>query len=189
MTEQEAFQIKVDVGPITLDSVIGKHRVYSEDGENCYDEPLTLGQALARRLHQDILVDRDRYNSLKDIVTKIRKEEVTAAVRAEVATAMEEPFRLTNHYGEATGQPVTLRALILAEAQKYFTEKKDGGYQKPSYTAAQVQVAEIVHKEMAKEIEAAIAEEKSKLVASFKATVSELFAKSLTKQATDGVRL
>lgn len=141
------------------------------------DSPLTLADAIVVAAAKELLTGADVL-SVSTRIRQIRDEEIRAQVAAEIQVALAEPFHRTNYYGEGRDQPITLRTLIADEAKKFFTEQRrpHGRYDGPTSTAAQDVVAALVKDALTKELAAAVADEKAKVVAAVRAKAAELIA-------------
>lgn len=170
------MDIKVEVGPVTLDTPVGEHRVYDEDGDYTA-QPVTLGEAIAKQVFADIKRG-ERYNSLRDMVENLRAEEIRGQIRPIVEAAVTKPIQRTNMYGSPTGEPITLTELIVSEAQAYLT-KRDDRYGADKRTVIEKLVADAVDKAIRKELSEAIAEEKAKVVAAVRAKAADLIAEAV----------
>lgn len=164
--------LNITITDLTLDTVVGAG----------YEEPHTLADVIVNAAVEKLLKDgdtREISSALAKRIAVIRDEEIRAKVRAELDDAMAKPIRKTNQWGEPTGQgETTLRELILAEAAKFFTEKrsKDSYGSGPKFTDAERVIAELVQGELKKDMAAAFAEEKAKVVAVVQGKAAELLA-------------
>lgn len=166
--------LNIQISDLTLDTVMGAG----------YDGALTLADlivgAAVKRLTKD-----DEYGEvvggLRKRVAQIRDEEIRARVLAEIEATMAAPVSLTNSYGEPVGKATTIRELIVAEATKFFTEKKstDNYDRGPRLTGAERVIAELVKAELTKEMATAFAEEKAKVVAAVQAKAAEMLAEAV----------
>ena len=173
--------LNITITDLGLDTIIGV---------GYRDEPVTLVDAIVKEAVSQLTKEKG-YDEVRDGVRKrvalIRDEEIRALVRPELEKAMVAPITQTNSWGEPiVGKPTTLREMILAEATKFFTEKKgeDSYGRGPKQTAAERVVAELVRTELVKEMTAAFAEEKNKVVAAVQAKAAEMIAKAVK----DGLR-
>lgn len=168
------MQINVDVTDISLDSVVGDHRVY-DPVDGCWDSaPMTLGQSVAKEI-ADRLVADDEYKTLRRQVLELRTEEVRRQLEPIVTAAIEKPVQRTNSFGDPVGEPTTLTDLIVKEAREYLA--KGDGYGRE--TVLQKTVREAVGGALKKELAAVVAEEKEKVVAAVRAKAAELIAEAV----------
>jgi hypothetical protein len=172
------IQVSVDgLDAVDLTTVIGDEIAYydPETGETEH-RPRTLGDLVAEKLADKI------YSSLtyeaRHEMTKRADRERLAIIKAKVEPIIEAaisgPIRLTNSFGEPTGPETTLNALIVDEAKKAI----GGG--RTDYgrgdTLAQRVIKEAVGAALAKELSAAVAAEKEKVVAAVRAKAADLIA-------------
>lgn len=134
------MDIKVIIDEITLDTIVGSVVRYDSDGDPYTDGKSTVADKVAEQI-KDAVVESPEYTSLRERVTRIREEEIRAAVQPLIAEALERPIKRTNTWGEATGQETTLSEIIMEEAKKIFTASRDS-YNKQAF------VSEVVAKEV-----------------------------------------
>lgn len=77
------------------------------------------------------LYDRELVDSIRESVVRQVGPTAEAMVMEHVSTWVEaelaKPFRLTNRWGEAKGEPVTLRELAASQIERQLTEIVDSG--------------------------------------------------------------
>jgi len=165
--------LNIAITDLSLETVIGA---------GYHDAPVTLADAIVTAAVQHLAKDgeyREIHSGLAKRVAIIRDEEIREVVKTEIASVMTEPVQQTNQWGEPTGKPpTTLRALIVGEAEKFFTEKKSNNdYGRgPSLTGAERVIAALVEAELVKAMAAIFAEEKAKVVAAVQGKAAELLA-------------
>ncbi len=169
------MNINVDVTDISLDSVIGEHRVF--DGDGYSSAPMTLGEAVAKHVAEDAMKD-DSYRTLRHEVLQVRTEEVRRQLEPVVAEAINAPVQQTNQFGEARGDTTTLKDLIVKEARELLAKRDD-------YGRGQTLLAKTVRAEVDKALRAELAEvikeEKAKVVAAIRASAAELIADAVKR--------
>lgn len=173
----EALNITIE--GLALDTVID-----AEHGDG-----RTLADAIVDRAVATLTRDqeyREVHGGLAKRVSLIRDEEIRERVRVEIDKVMAQPIHATNQWGERTGGETTLLALIVAEGEKFFTEKrKTDSYDRgPALTGAQRVVAELVQKHLVKELAALFAEEKARVIEAVRGKAADLIAQAVK----DGLR-
>jgi hypothetical protein len=163
--------LNITITGLGLDTVVGA----------AYEGALTLADMIVAEAARNLAKDKDYqevYGGLRNRVAMVRDDEIRARVKAEIDDAFGVPVVATNQWGEPTGKATTLRALILAEAEKFFTEKrgKDRYNNGPTMTGAERVVAALVAEELTKEMAAAFRVEKERVVAVVREKAAELIA-------------
>lgn len=171
------MDIKVEVGPIDLNTVIGEHRIYDDEEDGYRTEPVTIGQAVAKQVFADLKRDT-HYGALQREVLSLRTEEIRAQLEPIVRAAIDQPMRKTNTYGEPTGEPTTLRALIVAEVEALLKRPADQ-YSREKGTWLQALIREQVDKALRAELAEVLKEEKEKVVAAVRGKAAELIAEAV----------
>jgi hypothetical protein len=142
--------ITINVDEVTLASIIGETAVWDDDSEMHVTQPRTLGDQIAAQVIDRIVKQSDRWENLQRRINDIRTEMIRELLQPVIEEALTTPFRKTSSYGEPTGEPVTLRSVIMADAQRMLTHyESDYGRQKLTVMQALVR----------KEVEAAFASE------------------------------
>lgn len=122
------MNITVNVDEISLGTVVAEILEYdNEDGETRPIGERTIGDIVAEKLLER-LVNSDRgtgYQGLMTQVRDIRAEVIREAVRPQIEDAIAAPVQKTNSYGDAIGEPTTLRDLIVDEARKAVNQPAD----------------------------------------------------------------
>lgn len=162
---------------VDLTTVVGEEISYyePETGETEH-RPRTLGDLVAEKLADKIyssLTHEARYE-----MTKRADRERVAIIRSKVEPIIEEaisgPIRLTNSFGEPTGPETTLNALIIDQAKKTIAgNRSDHGR---GDTLAQRVIKDAVGAALARELNAAVADEKAKVIAAVRAKAADLIA-------------
>lgn len=163
--------LNIQITDLSLETIVGAE----------YDGALTLADLIVNAAVTRLMKDGEYseiQGGLRKRVGQIRDEEIRAFVKTELVGAMAAPIYRTNAYGERSGQETTLRELIVEHAKDFFT-KKTGDYNRPQYTAAERVVTAAVEKELTKELAAAIADEKAKVVAAIRAKAADLIAQAV----------
>ena len=176
--------LSITISDLTLDTVVGDHYVYNDEGEGSH-EPFTLLDAIVSTAATQ-LVQHDRRQggaaeSLRSRVQSIRDEEIRTRVAAEIEAALANPINLTNHFGESiAGKTTTLReeiAKMAAEALRVNHNNAMSGRQ--DWTPAQKVISEEVERAFAAELLKVVADEKAKVVAAVRAKAADLIAQAV----------
>jgi hypothetical protein len=107
---------------VTWDTVIGARTTgYGGPDEPPEVEPIDLGSLVVEHISRTLIeeVRRDIRTEVVKAVSPAIKAEVTAVVREALAGTVQR----TNSWGQAEGEPATLRDLILAEVTAWLGEK------------------------------------------------------------------
>lgn len=181
---------------VTWDTVIGARPVGEREHDTGYQdyEEISLGDAVVNALAAQLgaRVDKDAdeirreaRRRMADEVSRIRveviREEITAAVRRQLA----KPIQKTNTWGEPQGETTTLNDLILAEVNAFLSEKPA----RPGYSDRErpgglvVLLREEVGKALAAELKAEIEKARAAVRAEVAKKAGELFG-DVVKQAT-----
>ena len=119
------MNINVNVDEITLDTIVGDVYAYDSDTGEWGHRNQTIADLVAVAIVDGLHADHDSWNTLGTRFREIRTELIRDMIRPQLEQALAEPFRRTNDYGEPTGQPVTLRELVVKEAQRALTAPVD----------------------------------------------------------------
>lgn len=147
------MEIVVTVPEITLATVVADVISVDEDGESYPDGVETVGDKVAKRIAEAVF-RAPEYTGLKARVTEIRTEMIREKLDPIIMEALQNPIRKTNSWGESSGEPTTLRDVIMDEAQKAWTPNRNSHH---SNTKSIDQViAEAVRKELHGEVAKAV---------------------------------
>lgn len=144
------MNITVSVDEITLSTVVAEAVGYDEDGDLVVQGDKTVAHLVAEQIVERLTRD-DRWPSLRDQVTEIRKDEIRAAVRPAIDEALTRPIFKTNQYGERTSSETTLSELISDETRKSLTEPANR-YQSQDGTVLQQAIRAEVKRVVAEQI-------------------------------------
>lgn len=174
-------EIKVEIGEITMDTVVGErtHRVGEDDWEQ---EPITLGHLVAEIVTERAIqsATKDEYRGLRNRVSEVRNEVIREKVAPLIEEALTGEIRKTNSYGEPTGQTTTLRDEIMAEAQRTLTKPTGSSYDRQK-SLLQTIIEKEVSQVLRKELTDVLAEEKKKLINAVRAEGMKMFTDILEK--------
>lgn len=185
VTAAATINVTVDVGELTLATVVGEHREFvayegdEYDGKGGYwdTRPATLLDLVVDRL-----VERFADTNLRVAIEKIRDQVVREQVEKTVREVMLEPFQPTTRYGEKQGEPQTLRGVIAEQAEKALTMRvtRDGRmFNTNPETMAEAIVREAVDAAFIKELKAAVEKEKARVVQAMSAEGARVIASML----------
>lgn len=98
---------------------------YDEDGDPAGRQSFEAAviEAAAAKLLAD---SKETRQALKERVHRIRDEELRAAIAEQVRAAMDLPIQRTTQWGEAKGDPVTIRELVRLELEQFLSAKSRG---------------------------------------------------------------
>ena len=107
-----------------------EYQLTDADGHDLEDRLLEIAvRRLLDNLRESGDLKNDVYGRLRERVEKIRDAEIAEALRPLIAETIEAVLQPTNRLGEPTGEPTTLRSLIVDEARKQLSRSTDkGGY-------------------------------------------------------------
>jgi hypothetical protein len=111
------MNITVNVDEVSLSTAVAKVVQYDEDGDAMVKGERTVGHLVAEMIVDRLLKSRE-YPALQQRVTDIRAEVIRELIRPQLEEAIAKPIVKTNSYGEAVGEPTTLREVIVEEARK-----------------------------------------------------------------------
>jgi len=171
------MNITVNVEAVDINSEFGDRYTYDEDEQRV---PMTLGDVIAERTAQVFAKD-DSYSGLRGRIRDMRVEEMRARVVAELDAAFTRPVQKTNEWGEPAGGPSTLRSEIVKLAERALAVPRPGysSSDPRSTSAVQQFLTREIEEAIKKELGAAIADEKAKLVAAVRAKAAELLAQAV----------
>lgn len=136
----------------------------------------------------------------KNNIARFVNDEVKTAVRSQVSTIIADTARKTfdgtfqpiNHYGEAVGQPTTIRDMFVKQAREWWSLKVDcnGNPSSDTYGSkktmaqyhAQKAMDEVVRDTMKAQFEPLIKDARKQLADAFTQAISELVTNTLGKK-------
>lgn len=142
------------------------------------EDEVTLADVIADRAVRTLVYEDQR--DLRRRITEIRDEEIREAVKPTVLGAIDVAIQETNRWGEPTGEPTSLRELILKEAKELLNRPVDN-YHREKGTVLQSVVRDAVSKTLRAELDAVLKAEKEKVVAAVRAQAAELIAEAVKK--------
>lgn len=158
---------------VSWDTVVGETCVSPGDyDEPAHYEPITIGaqviEALTNRLLDEVrrevklTVQQHLAEAIKDQVSGIVTETLTGEIR------------MTNHWGETTGKPTTLREMIATQAKEFITAKPKDRYSHEKVSNfAELLKAEVTDA-MTKELQQTILQARQQVAEAVKVRAGEL---------------
>jgi hypothetical protein len=164
------MNITVTVDEVTLSTVVAEAVGYDEDGDLVVQGDKTVAHLVAEQIVERLTRD-DRWPTLREQVTELRKDEIRAAVRPAIDEALNRPIFKTNQYGERTSSETTLSELISDETRKSLTEPANR-YQSSDGTVLQhairAEVKRVVAEQIGETVQKLAAEAVAELTAAAK---------------------
>lgn len=175
------IDVNVDLAETDLNTPI-EHRFVrqlNEDGD-WLQEPATLGDLIVEKAVQDFAQDREAWESLKTRIKRITDEEIRLRVEPLIEQALTDPIQQTNEFGDPRGKPILLRDLIIKDAQDKLAKVQSRGsaYDRQQSIVEKL-VSDAVDRELTRELQETIAEEKAKIVAAMRAKGAEILAETI----------
>jgi hypothetical protein len=164
------MNITVNVDEITLDTVVGEVFGWDEDGDSHSKGEKTVGTLVAEQITARLVQDK-RWPKFEERVTEIRKDVIRELVRPQIEAAIAAPIQKTNTYGEAVGEPTTLREVIVEEARKALNQRPDR-YSSQDGTFLEQAVAKEVKAALSAEIKSAVEQARKSVSAEIGKTVA-----------------
>lgn len=183
-TSELAVRVDVQVGEVTLDTVIGEHTEYYGPDDEPSRKPYTLRDLLVKEFLRKMLTEGGMH-SLRTTIEQIRREVVREMVEQTVREILAGPFQPTSAYGENTGEPTTLRAMIATQAAAALKVRTDSSYGRRESVVEKI-VREETGSVLAKELKAALEAERAKVVALMQSEGAKLIAQMLTAGVPGG---
>ena len=170
--------LKVEVAGIGLDTIISEiMRWNGPDDEPSVEGHVTIGSIVASQLTA-LLVKDDQWPQLREQALRIREEMIRTALAPLLEEALTQGFRKTNGYGEPTGDPVTLRQIIIGEAHAMLKAPND------SYRNEVSPLKKLIRTE----IEAMLAKEIKEVVAAARQGVADEIGQMVSAAVAEGMR-
>lgn len=176
------MKIEIEISEITLNTVVGDIIGFDYDGDAVVEGQTRVADLVADRI-ADRVASTEEFRELRKQVTTIRDEMIREKLEPVLAEVMEAPIRKTNGFGEQTGEPVTMRELVMEEARDLLSQRDRRGYNQAPWitTFVHEQVRELFEKEL----KAELAEAKAKLKKEILDRVSQDAAQTVA-QALNG---
>jgi hypothetical protein len=170
------MEITVNLDNLDLNTVIGQSVVIDSDGDPIEEGGRTIGDAvidaLVAKLYASVRSSESR--DLTDRIRNIRDEEIRAQIVPTITEALSKDIQQTNSYGEPVGRSTTLNELIVKQVNTFLVKGTDD-YRKNERLVDKI-VREAIETAIKGELAAAIADEKTKVVAAVRAKAAELIA-------------
>lgn len=181
MSDKVKLEVEIDLGNL--------RRYVGSDEDGPHYEPMPLeeavvaeaGRAIAAKLEREIREEM-RYSVKTEV-----QEALRAALGPMVSEALDQAIQPTNSYGEAKGEPVTLREVIVKTAKEELRDARSrDGYGSRKENLVQEIIRKEVGAALAKELNDAIKDAKVSVLAAVQEKGAEVIAATITKMA--GVR-
>lgn len=172
---------------IDLDKHLAKHIGYDEDGDPIQSaatvEDVVLDMVAEKIVGSVMREGYDWRRVLQERVNRVRDEAILARVLPDIEAALATPVRRTNSYGEPTGEPTSMRDVIVSTVEKWLTSPSGDSYDRNRLTKPQKFIAEHVDRVLQKEMKVAVDAAKAEVLAAVQAKGAELIAKTITDMA------
>lgn len=158
--------LNITITDLTLDTVVGAG----------YEEAITLADMIVNQAAKELAKSAD-YHTIQERIRNVRAEVIRERVAAEVEAALVAEVQQTNEFGESSGPPTTLRALIAKAAKDAVTMRGRGSYGNP--TPLEQTIRDEVDRALLAELAATVKAEKEKVVAAVRAKAADLIAQAV----------
>jgi hypothetical protein len=145
----------------------------------------TIQEAIVAEVAQQVRieigdVERLAIAEVHKEIRETRLDVIRDRLDEEIATALAEPIRKTNIYGEPTGPETTLKQLVIEEVRDYLEEKVGDRYSSSNrVTRAQQFIQEEVDKVVTRELRAEMAKAKEAAVEVVRGAVTDVVEKEM----------
>lgn len=177
---------------IGLDTPVEDIRRWSGDPEDPEPEPAqTIRDVIVERAASMLAhSSRDLNRKVQERAMQMVEEGMRARVDALIEETLTNPVRKTNDWGEPVGEPTTLRAMVLKEAQGWLTRQpsRDGSRYR-SDDATKASAAELVQKTVDEVMSRELAEQVKAAKAEVQKRVQTTAAGVIAKAVSDGLQL
>lgn len=183
MTDKVAVEIQLDFS--RMRRVVG----HDEEGEPI-EEPMTMEDAVVDAAARQVLASAK--SDVRELVREAARKQIGESIRAIIepliVEALTSSIQPMNSYGEAKGEPVTLREVIVKKATEEFRvpSSRNGSYHPDKATLIEAVIREEVSKALKRDLVDAIAEARKQVLAAVQEKGAEVIAETITKMA--GVR-
>lgn len=174
------MNITVKVDEVSLDTVVAEIVAFDEEGEPYGQGNRTVADIVSAQIVDRLVRDKG-WPTLQEQVRDIRAEVIKDALRPQIDEAISKPIQKTNTYGEAIGEPTTLRELIVDEVRKAVNAPADR-YSSNRGTYLQQAVADEVKKALGKEIAEAVKEARALVAGQVGQQVAAAVAEGMRKR-------
>lgn len=180
MTEQTnqteahvASGVTIQIDPeLVLQAILGSGRYDYEAEEEIPGGP--VAHAIVGMAAKQLATE------LRDDVRAVIRDEVKASVERIVQTTLEEGIRPTDRWGQPTGEPVPIAAMIRKETEEWLTKPSPGdSYGRP--TMMQKLVGDAVNAAWTREIKGAVEAGKAQVLAAVKAKAADVVAETVAR--------
>jgi hypothetical protein len=144
-----------------------------------------VAELAAHALVADLKRDSEHYGGLKRQVAELRVEMIRAALEPTITAALEGSVQPTDRWGEPTGEPTTLRAMVMAEVNRALTKPEHrSGVNRDGETLVQRVIREQVTSVLAKELAEAAAIAKAEVKGAVATSAAQAIAEAVVKGVT-----
>jgi hypothetical protein len=179
---------------ITLEFDVDHLPVYYES-DTGYTETPTIESAIISGA-ADMLqkrIDRKAQDAIVELVQERVLEAIEARVSEIIDAALEQQLQPTNEWGEAKGNPRTIREIILSEAEGYLTQKVDheGKPESSTYRKSSTRLEFLTRGYIRKEYAETLNQEVERVIGEIKAGINDRTEQAIKKgvQQLIGVNL
>ena len=165
------------------------HGYDGEDGEfQVAPSSGTLGEAVIRAAANIVAarsdVARESAREVTKLVVARAGAEIDRQIEPIVTAALNEPFRATDSYGTAKGEPMTMRALIATKVDAALRMRPPDGYRSSGNdTTLEKFVKTQVDAALVNELQAAVNEAKKEILGLVKDKAAQTIAEAIRKLA------
>lgn len=156
------MNITVQIDEVNLNTIVGDIVSFDEDGDPVVEGQTRVADMVADRIAARV-AGSPEFRELTKRVTAIRDEMIREKLTPVLAEVMEAPIRKTNSFGEQTGEPVTMRELVMESARELLSQRNRQGYNQAPW------ITNFIHEQVRelfeKELKAELAKAREKLVA------------------------
>lgn len=163
------MNIILQIDETHLNAVVGDIVSFDEDGDAVVEGQTRVADMVADRIAARVAATEE-FRELRKRVTVIRDEMIREKLEPVLAEVMDAPIRKTNGFGEPTGEPVTMRELVVESARELLSQRDRRNYNQAPW------ITNFVHEQVRdlfeKDLKAELAKAREKLVADIAARYS-----------------
>lgn len=172
---------------LDLDAHLSKHIGYDEDGEPIQQaielEDVLIG-LVANKLVDRLVSQRGNWDgAVRERVNQVRDEVIVERITPLIDDALAAAVQPTNRFGEPSGEPTTLRSVIVQEATAWLTKPTGDSFTRSAKTNVAKLIADEVDRALGRELKTALDQAKADVTAAVKAKGAEVLAQTITEMA------